>query len=146
MYVDTDDVNIHLPADKLQITDADLPIWDREAGRIIRGYVASTFTPTVIASWADPLTTPEVIRGIAGRLIAAAYYAERFSEDDTDYPKYAQHVYDEAIAMLTGIQKGTTTVMSVDGTQVLSEQRSLSPDDFYPNDATNRLFSMGDVF
>lgn len=146
MYVTTDDVNVHLPEDKLQMTEADLPMWDREAGRIIRGYVASTFTPVVIASWADPITTPEVIRGIAGRLIAAAYYANRFSTDDTEYPEYAQHLYNEAVSTLTGIQSGTVTVLSVDGTQVISEQRSLSTEDFWPNDDTGRQFSMGDVF
>lgn len=146
MYTTTDDVNVHLPTDKISVSEADLPQWDREAGRIIRGYTASTFTPTVIASWADPATTPEVIRGIAGRLIASAYYAERFSEDDTDYPDYAQHVYNEAISMLRDINDGKLLVLSVDGTQTLSEQHSLSDLDFWPNDDTDRKFSMGDVF
>lgn len=148
MYVDTDDVNVHLPSDKLQLNEAELELWDREAGRIIRGYVASVFSPTTIAAWADPASTPEVIRGIAGRLIAAAYYAERFSEDDTSYPEYAQNLYDQATNGLLGIQTGATTVLSVDGSQVVetTETHSLTDDDFWPNDATDRFFSMGDTF
>lgn len=143
MYVSLDDVNHHLPTDKISVTESELVNWDRTAGRIVRGYLATYFTPTVIAGWAAPATTPELIRDITGRLIAAAYYAERFSEDDPDYPTYAQNLYNNAINQLLNIQQGRMILIDSTGTALVAETHSLSTDDFWPNDSTGRLFSMG---
>lgn len=141
-----DDIQVHLPADKLIVSDDDAASLQKDVLRIIRGYLAGVFEPTVLASWVSPATTPELIRSIAGRLIASFYYARRYSEDDTDVPEYAQSKYNEAIAMLTRIAAGTLVLLDAAGTTTLDTTTNLSTLDFYPRDDTNRAFSMGDVY
>lgn len=140
-----DDVNVHLPQDKLAAEESDLEFFQVDAQRIIKGYLAGVdpFTPQVLAGWDGPDNTPETIRAIAGRLIAAAYYANRFSEEDPDVPAYSQKLYNEGMAMLVGVMNGTIEIEEV-STNV---EGTLSSDDFWPNDTTEGpLFKISDTF
>jgi hypothetical protein len=142
VFASLDDVNMHLPTDKLEITDPDLALFGLDADRIIRGYLAGVFLPATIASWNTPANTPELIRAIAGRFIAAFYYRERYSEDSLDDPVYAQNKYNEAMALLTGVINGTMTLVEVTEAPMGAQ---LTSDDFYPNDtATGPFFTMDD--
>jgi hypothetical protein len=75
------DINTHLPDDKIRMDDADDDALQIDAQRLIRGSLTGVFTPVIISGWATPDDTPELIRGIAGRFIAAKWYAERYAED-----------------------------------------------------------------
>jgi hypothetical protein len=129
------DVNTWLDA-KVSMSDADDDDLQIDAQRIIKSTLAGTFTPTILYGWDSPSNTPELIRGVAGRLIAAYWYKEKYSEDDTDIPPYAQSLYDEAIQMLKDIRSGVLTVLD-DNDEAIAVS-GLEPIDtwFWPNDTT----------
>lgn len=108
-----DDINVHLPDDKLQVVDAIDPAFERDAERIIKGYLSGVYTPVILASWSDPDSTPGLIRAIAGRLIAAFYYRQRYSEDSLDDPQYAQLKYNEAMSLIAELRAGTISLEEI---------------------------------
>lgn len=112
---DLEDVNVHLPDDKLEVDDAIDPALQRDAERIVKGYLSGVYEPTVLAGWDTPDNTPELIRAIAGRLIAAFYYRQRYSEDSLDDPQYAQIKYNEAMALIMELRAGTIDLVEVPG-------------------------------
>jgi len=132
LFATLEDINVHLPADKMQITDAGDDLLQIDAYRLIRSRLAGTFSPEVIATWASPVTTPEMIREIAGKIIAAKFYATLVSEDEPDGSLFAQNLYNEAIMALNDIRNGTLTVLDVDGNEL--DNGALVETSFYPND------------
>lgn len=142
-----EDINAWLPVDKLSANDANTSKLQIEAWRLIRGQLASSFLPTTLASWASPTTTPDQIRSIAGRLIAAYLYRQTYSEDSTDIPEYAQTIYDEAVAMLQQIRSGTLVVLDVNDNPIETNQLTMSAADFWPNNSSDPpYFTMADKF
>jgi hypothetical protein len=111
-----DDINEFLPQDKLTATDGNPAIerFQIDVDRTIKGYLASVFTLATLQGWADPDSTPEFVRGIAGRLIAAYWYSSRTSEDVPDWDRtYPQRVYNEAMKMLEDIRTGKAVLIDV---------------------------------
>lgn len=128
--IDDDDINVHLPTDKISLEEGDLVEEIKEdIERIIRGYLAGHVDPLEMATWLTPETTPTIIRAIGGRLGAAFVYRKRYSEDSLDDPQYAQFKYNEAMSMLQGIIAGDITLDPDDPTGI-----ELTADLFYPND------------
>ncbi|KKW09706.1 MAG: hypothetical protein UY48_C0055G0009 [Candidatus Gottesmanbacteria bacterium GW2011_GWB1_49_7] len=138
-----DDINVHLPSDKLGLADGDDTEMQLDAERIIKGYLSTVYSAATLAEWADPATTPGLIRAIAGRLIAAFYYALRFSEDSVERPEYAQFKYDEAMSMLKQIVAGTLLLPEV--TETPTTGLSFTSADFWPND-DDPVFTMSKEF
>lgn len=140
---DRNDVQAHLPPDKLAISPGNQEIAkaDIDTERLIKGVLSAQFLPTTLASWDDPESTPEYIRAIAGRLTAAFYYRLRYAEDQRDEPQYAQFKYDEAMRMLQ---------MVVDGQVILTEVQETDPFTtelrFWPDDSTEPYFTMERTF
>jgi hypothetical protein len=142
MFVNLDDVNMHLPTDKLEMEDPELALFGMDAERIIRGYLAGAIPGTVMATWASPDTTPELVRAIAGRLIAAFWYRERYSEDSLEDPIYAQTKYNEAMALLQGVISGAIVI---DVPEIPPVGARFTADDFYPNNTDDGpIFTMDD--
>lgn len=141
------DINGWFTDDKLvadSINTAQLQI---DAQRLIRGQLASSFTPTVLSSWLTPATTPGLIRAIAGRLIAAFLYRKIYSEEGVQIPAYAQEIYNEAIQMLIDIRMGNLTVTDDDGNPITGNTEALSSADFFPNNSADPpYFTMADKF
>lgn len=109
MLASLDDVKTHLPRDKFSPTDGnpEIALFQIDAERIIKGNLLSVFSAATLTAWADPATTPSIIRAIAGRLIAAFYYAKKVSEDMPDWDQtYPQRLYDEAMRMIEMIRDG----------------------------------------
>ena len=106
--VDDADVQVHLPYDKLKIETIpdDLAKCKLDAERVVRGALSDVVEAAVLASWAEPEDTPEIIRAITGRLCAAQIYRVRYSENNLNDPQYAQTLYDQAMAMLLEIENG----------------------------------------
>lgn len=130
-FASLDDINIHLPDDKLEVDDAKYAPLQLDAERIIRGYLAGYVPPLTLSGWSSPDATPGLIRAVAGRLVAAFYYRQRYSEDSLDDPTFAQIKYEEAILWLTNIINGSMTLEDVD----LTQQLGIGALDFYPNEA-----------
>lgn len=110
------DVNTHLPGDKFTATDGgpDYLSFQTDVTRLVKGYLSSVFSATTLAAWADPDSTPATIRAIAGRLVAAFYYAKKVSEDIPDWDgTYPQRLYDEAMKMLEMIRTGLIVLPEV---------------------------------
>lgn len=144
LYASVADINTHLPIDKAQITDGDDDLLQVDTYRFIRARLAGSFAATVFATWVDPDTTPEVIRSIAGRLIASKWYATLYAEDSMDDAVFAQRLYNEAMGMIDGIITGQVTVVDPGGT-TLTTGGILSEDSFWPNDDSPK-FTMDQEF
>lgn len=141
MLASLDDINTHLPTDKLEADDSSVALFQTDVERIVKGYLAGIFSPSTLAAWGDPSTTPGIVRAIAGRLIAAGFYANRYAEDDPDAPVYAQNKYNEAMGMLMQVQSGALVLADV--VEVPAE--AFSNLDFWPNDsAPGPLFTIED--
>lgn len=141
------DINGFLPDDKAHLSDGEDGQYQIDASRVIKGNLAGVFTPVTLKGWDAPSNTPALIRGIAGRLIAAKYYSKLYSEDEPDGSTYAQNLYNEAVGMLAQIREGLLLV--VDDNQVPIEDNQLSLTDavFEPNDSTiGPIFSIGMEF
>lgn len=128
-----DDINVHLPEDKLEVFDAEDEHLQIDCDRIIKGWLAGTYSAATLAAWTTPATTPSLIRAVAGRFMAAFVYKKAYSEDSTRIPPYAQMKYDEAMTMLNMIKDGQlllSDVVEVPGT-------TFTGDLFWPNDDTD---------
>ena len=118
--------------------------------RIIRGYLAGHIPGEEIATWQTPVSTPELIRDIAGRLVAAFRYRKLYSEDVNEISPYAQNLYTEAINMLNMIVSGELTIVSLVDEELVDLERGagLSRMHFYPTDdqVDERKFGMDLTF
>lgn len=130
-----EDINAHLPANVLinNAVDNSLQV---DAQRLIRGQLVSIFTPAVLNAWLTPDTTPELIRTIAGRLIASKYYARLLSGEDADaFPTYSVNLYNEAISLLSDIKSGAQIVVDAGGNPLAQDTIGSDPvNDVFPND------------
>lgn len=114
--VDTDDIQVHLPVDKLVVEDVPDSVNEVQLDieRVIKGTLSATFSALTLASWSTPGETPEYIRAIGGRLGAAFIYRLRLAQDYPEDAPYAKIKYDEAMAMLQAIITGAVTLPEVD--------------------------------
>src|ERR1043166_4197967 len=113
-YASNTDIQNAFGEDKIEVTDALAAKAKIESDRLIRGQLASVFTPLVLFSWTSPGLTPEIIRSISGRLCAAFIYRSIYSEEKVQVPQYAQELYNEAMADLQGIKNGSIVVIGAD--------------------------------
>lgn len=132
ILADLNDINTNLPEDKLHADDTDVDLLQVEVARYIRSLLSGTFTKTTISSWDTPAHTPEIIRSVAGRLIAAKFYSIRYAEDN-DESKYATDLYGAAIADLMCIRSGDISVLDSNGDPIDPTGTAFSSDDFWPN-------------
>ena len=141
MLASRDDINTHLPQDKLHVQDANEQVDKHQidVDRVIKGYLSSTYSPATLAAWAEPVDTPGFIRSIAGRLVAAWHYARMYSEDIPDWDRtYPQRLYNEAMKMLEEVRSG---VVDLDLPEEAGTQFGSSF--FYPTKETEPVFTMG---
>jgi len=142
------DINAWLPDDKLEANDVNTAQFQVEAWRLIRGQLASSFLPVILAAWADPTTTPDQIRSVAGKIIAAYLYKKTYSEDSVNIPPYAQDLYNMAIQELADIKSGVMTLLDpVTDVALVISTLAMSSADFWPNkNADGPYFTMADKF
>lgn len=143
-----EDINTHLPDDKAKMKDSDDDLFQTDAARYIRSLLAGFYSSTTLSSWDVPANTPELIRGIAGRLIASKWYATLYSEDVSELSEYAQYLYNEANSMIDGVRTGTMVVLDSNDVPIpLEGAISLESADFLPNNTTEGpFFTMGMQF
>ena len=143
-FADLEDINQHLPDSTLQITEQDDEPYQNDAERIIRGYLSNVYTSTTLASWTTPNQTPSLIRSVAGRLIAASFYAAKISGETPDWNDYSDQKYKEAISMLERIQSGDLTLIEV--TEEITTGDTITSEDFWPNDLEGSMFKLEQEF
>ena len=145
LFATVDDINAHLPENKAAISDADDDLLQVEAWRLIRAKLSTTFATTTLNTWADPDSTPDIIRTVAGMVIAAKWYAELYAEDSDADATFANNLYLQAMDLLNQIATGLIVITDDTG-EPLVDTSSLSSDDFYPNDTVPPVFTMGKEF
>ena len=126
MFADKTDIQTWIRNDVVRVDDANSQKPNVEARRTIIGQLSGYFSSIVLQSWADPSSTPDTIRSIAGRLAAAFLYRTlRDSEQDV-ISEYAQELYNEAIGDLQKIKIGdiivvddTSTPIDITGTDLV---------------------------
>lgn len=143
MFASLEDINTHLPNDKLVLNEGTVTPFSNDADNVIRAYLSGVYTPLTLAGWDAPDNTPQTVRSIAGRLIAAKYYRERFATDSDVDPAFAQNLYNEAMGMLMGVKGGSIILPEV----TTDTDDQFNRNDFYPNDdAGDPMFSIGMEF
>lgn len=108
------DVQTHLEEARIRVDDTDIELLQLEVSRTIKGMLSNTFSATTLAAWDEPANTPEMIRSIAGRLIAARHYIKKLSEEQVDVPEYGQWLYDNAMLDLNGVINGSLILVEVE--------------------------------
>lgn len=140
-----DDINTHLPGDKAKMEDADDDLLQIDVNRYVKSLLSGTFTPVVMSGWSSPGNTPELIRSIAGRLIAAKWYATLYAEDTDAVSALAMRLYNEAVAMINDIRSGRQTVLDATLIPIATTSVGLEDGDFFPNDGAPK-FTMTKIF
>jgi hypothetical protein len=143
MLASLEDINLHLPSTVLQMDSATEDPYQIDAERIIRGYLSNVFSTATLTSWSTPSNTPQLIRSIAGRLIAAWFYASKVGGETPDWNDYSDQKYKEALDMLAQIRTGDLVLEEV--TEELTIGDSITSADFWPNDLAP-VFSMDQEF
>jgi len=145
-----DDINVHLPEDKLQVLDADDNALQLDAETVIKARLSGTYSPATLATWVNPAitvgsATPKIISEVAGKLIAAIHYARTFASEGMGVPEYAQWLYDQAMGTLDEIVLGVISLPEVP--EVPDTGQHLTRDMFWPNnDTVGVRFKRSDVF
>ena len=141
-----DDINVHLPGNlKCDNTTAGIAAVELDVVRVVRGYLAGTFSASILYGWDAPATTPDIIRGVAGRLAAALLYSRTMAQGVPDNHGFSQAKYNEGMRMLGEIRAGKILVYDIDETQIGGS--TFSNADFYPNAAAgDPKFSMDSEF
>lgn len=143
-----DDINAELPSlDDTPVVVADddnTALIQISVARVVRGYLSRVIDVPTLATWNTPDNTPEVVNMIAGKLIAAQLYFIKMAEKTTDISdeNFAQKKYNEAMQFLRDIIAGLIPIPSV----IVTSTESLTSDDFFPVDATDRAFTMSQQF
>lgn len=146
VFASLTDIQTWLEVNKIQVDDANSQKANIDATRIIKGQLAGFFEPVVIASWADPDSTPEIIRSIAGRLTASFMYSTIYSEETaSEVSPYAQLLYAQAMMQIAQIEAGTIVVVDDNGDPIDTTGSGLLS--FWPDDTTTGpAFTMDGFF
>jgi hypothetical protein len=146
-----DDVNAHFDQEVLEADANNTQLVQVSVSRVVKGYLSRTMSQSVLATWASPDKTPDIIREIASMFIASQVYfnyAMRTSimlEDNN----FAQRLYNEAMGLLNGILDGSIPVLDPGtGLPVAGQENpdEMSDLDYFPIDATDRAFTMSQKF
>ena len=137
-----DDINAYLPPPTVvEADDVNVAKLQISVQRVIRGYLSRILSTATMAGWEDPESTPDIIREIAGMLVASQLFINQASAStwEINDDNYAQRLYDRAIALLNEIISGQILIPDIIpiGTESMTEL------DFFPEDDTDRAFSMG---
>lgn len=141
MYANLDDINANLDGQVVAADQDNTALIHISVERIIRGYLSRVVSNSTMFSWDDPDSTPEIIREIAGKLIASRlFFVRTLSTAITiDETHYAQRLYNEAIALLAQIVSGEIIIPNI----IVEPVGQLDDLDFFPVDDTDRAFTVG---
>lgn len=143
-----EDINANLPSDAnvpvVVATEDNTGLIQISIARVIRGYLSRVMDNNILLAWVNPVTTPDIIREVAAKLIASQLFFNRNAEQslDIDEKSFAQIKYDEAMAILNNIIAGTVVVPNV----LTTATEGMSLLDGWPIDSTDRSFTKGMLF
>jgi hypothetical protein len=138
-----DDVNANLDGHVVEADAENSKLIQVSVARVIKAYLSGAVPATTTVVWVSPETTPDIIRSIAGMLIAAQVYYNEISKASTNVEttSYAQVLYNRAIGLLDKIISGE--IASLGGSEAPPPSiYTLTTDDFFPVDSTDRAFTL----
>lgn len=135
------DINANLDGEIIQATPDNSAIVQISVARIIRGYLSRVFSNAILLSWNKPTNTPEIVREIAGKLIASQVYFNKAATQSLEVTddNFAQRKYNEAMTLLRQILSGEIVIPD----ETYDLESGLSNLDFFPVDDTDRSFTKG---
>jgi hypothetical protein len=141
------DINAWLDGQVVQATGDNTALIQIAMSRVVKGYLAKVVDPVTMAGWIDPPHTPDIIREIASMLIAAQLYFDEMSRTSIiiEDMSYAQKLYDRAMLMLNDIIEGKLAIINGSGGTTpipITPEDSLTTEDFFPIDDTDRAFTL----
>lgn len=146
LLADTEDIQKHLDAVNLRVTDGNSDHWQIEAHNIIKSQLAGMFDALTLYGWDAPANTPALVRGIAGRLIAAYIYREVYArESGGDIPAYAATLYAEAMQEIRNIVNGVSILLDATMAPIVSLTADLLPASYPDDTAPGPFFTMDQV-
>lgn len=145
-----DDINANLPSQTdpgglsnavIEADAVNTGLLQVSIARVVRGYLSQIASSAVLMSWDSPDNTPDIIREVAGKLIAAGVYFNSASRTSLamEERSFAQLKYDEAMAILNKIISGEISL----GLESTVSNTSLNELDYFPVDDTDRAFTVG---
>jgi hypothetical protein len=136
-----DDINTHLPNEVVTATDENTAALQISAARLIRAQLSNIVDQATMVGWNTPDNTPDIIREIGAMLIAAQLYFNEVAKGTMvlETNSFAQIKYNNAMAALTSIIGGQITLPGL----VETDADEFTVNDFFPVDATDRAFTMG---
>jgi hypothetical protein len=145
-----DDINGNLDRNIAEATAENSSLLQVSVSRVVRAYLSGVVNDQILWSWKTPDDTPEVVREIAAKMIAAQVWFNQISRTSTEISpdNVAQKRYNEAMDLLNKIVSGEIVITITDpGTGVsvpiTTDVASLGLADFWPVDDTDRAFSVG---
>jgi hypothetical protein len=136
-----DDINAYLDGTVVEADAQNTKLIQVSVARVIKAQLSQVVDATTMATWTTPEATPDTIREVAGRLIAAQLYYNETAKSSVVMPPdhYSQILYNQAMELLNEIAAGSVIIPDVPVTPL----EAMSSLDFFPVDDTNRAFSMG---
>jgi hypothetical protein len=137
-----DDINAHLDGTVVEADAQNSALPQVSVNRVVKAYLSRVIPNQTMATWTTPENTPTTVREAASFLIASTVYFNATSKSTTliEQRHYAQWLYDQGIALLNGIVDGSIVL---DDTVPVTPIESLTTLDYFPIDATDRAFTMG---
>jgi hypothetical protein len=148
----TEDINAELPGKETGGTTSGYPVvveatmentslLQVSVARVVRGYLSGTIDSTTLMSWDQPADTPEIIRVVAAKMIAAQLYFNHASRTSLTIEErnFAQIRYNEAMEILNKIIAGEIILIETPP----EATAAMDPEDHFPVDDTDRAFTMG---
>jgi hypothetical protein len=123
------DANAWAEPTKLNITALDAALLDQ-----IETQVLARLAPQFdVSTWADPLTTPKMVKFVIAMFYVAWYYDKTYSEDQEQGNDYAALLRAQAESLLQGILDGSVVLVELPG--------STEPGGpaFYPTDDSSAM-------
>jgi hypothetical protein len=131
------DAQTWLEGTKARLTSLD-PNLESQISIMILGRMVDTFDTTIVASWVDNNTTPEIVRQIIAMTYAGWYYDRQFSEQvigagtqASNVTTYGMLLRQYAETLLEGVISGSIILVEVP----LDEPQTLPV--FYPTDTSS---------
>ena len=132
--IDVDDVQVWLEETKLNLDQGDELLEEPFQSEIVLARLGACEIDTSL--WVDIATTPAMIRGIIGMLVAAQRYNKVYSESEDGGNPYADKLQEMANVLLMGICMGTLDVTGIPDSPASLNQGTPV---FYPMDNTGLL-------
>lgn len=141
ILADLNDINTWLPVEVAPATDPNTNLLQIQVARMIRAQLSRVIDPVTMATWISPDETPDTIKLVASKLIAAYHFFNEVKKESFEIPanNFGQIEYNEAMAILQQVITGDIIIPDV----IITGTNDLSTADFFPVDATDRAFTMG---